>query len=333
MLPRRAPMFWQKNGVAAKALSPLSGFYGWLSQRRRQAYQQGRRWVTWPPAPVIVIGNISVGGTGKTPLVIWMAERAEKLGYRPGVILRGYGGKLRQPTLVTALSDPADVGDEAVLIARHTGLPVAIAAERAAAAQHLIDQAAVNLVISDDGLQHYAMGRDVEIAVVESARGHGNARCLPAGPLREPLDRLNEVDWVISNGRRTDDSMGCYTIEPEQFYAVPSDEPVSLPPGEIHAVAGIGNPQRFFDALSQLGFSVQPHALGDHHVYKPRDFSPLSHLPVVMTEKDAVKCKPLGLDNAFYLRVKATPDAATVAKIDGWFAVAEQRFQARENNR
>ncbi len=331
MLPRRAPRFWYKDSAISRALLPFSKVYGWLGRQKRIAYQRGRRVITWPRAPVMVIGNISVGGTGKTPLVIWTANRAALLGYRPGVVLRGYGGTLRGPTLVNAASQPGDVGDEAVLIARQTGLPVAIAAERAAAASLLIDQAGVDLIISDDGLQHYAMGRDVEIAVVDAARGHGNARCLPAGPLREPVDRLKELDWVVCNGLPSDKTMGRFTMQLEGIYYLGSDELTELPPGQVHAVAGIGNPQRFFDGLTASGFSVTAHAFGDHHVFKVGDFSGMSDSPIVMTEKDAVKCQTLDIDNAYYLRANAVPDTATQAQIDRWLAVAGQRFRERED--
>lgn len=331
MLPRRAPGFWYTNSAISNALLPFSKVYSWLGRLRRSAYQQRRRAITWPQAAVIVIGNISVGGTGKTPLVIWTANRAAHLGYRPGVVLRGYGGRLRGPTLVNQDSPASDVGDEAVLIARQTGLPVAIAAHRAAAAGLLIDQAGCDLIISDDGLQHYAMGRDVEIAVVDATRGHGNARCLPAGPLREPVERLQAVDGVICNGPAIDTTMGQFRMQLEGIYCLASNEPAGLRPGTVHAVAGIGNPQRFFDGLRELGFSVIPHAFGDHHVFKARDFSGMSDSPIIMTEKDAVKCQNLSIGHAYYLRANAVPDTVTQAQIDRWLAIAMQRFRERED--
>ncbi len=330
MLPRRAPRFWQENGGLATALLPLSHLYGWLAQRRRSAYLQGRRTIIWPQAPVMVIGNISVGGTGKTPLVIWTANRAAELGYRPAVVLRGYGGASRGPVLVTAADSPRLMGDEAVLIARQTGLPVAIGVNRAAAAQLLVEQANADLIISDDGLQHYAMGRDVEIAVVDANRGQGNARCLPSGPLREPVERLETVDWVVSNGPPSDASMGQFSMQLAGIHDLGSEEPVALPFGKVHAVAGIGNPSRFFDALTQLGYPVIPHAFPDHHQFKPDDLSCLTDYPVLMTEKDAVKCQSFNLNNAFYVRANAQPDDATQAQMENWLTMARQRFDQRE---
>jgi len=330
VLSRRAPAFWQRDSMASRCLLPLSVLYRSIARQRKAAYKIGRRPVIWPDAGVVVIGNITVGGTGKTPLVVWAAGAALEMGLRPGVILRGYGGRFRGVKTVQAGDDPVEVGDEAVLIAQQTGLPVVVGADRAAAAEAIVAEHGVNLVISDDGLQHFRLGRDIEIAVIDAARGFGNGRCLPAGPLREPVSRLAEVDAVMVNGEPVNDSYGGFTLEPDEFRELTTDRPKEPVSRKVHAVAGIGHPQRFFNTLKTMGYAVVPHSLGDHHAFVAKDFAGLGDRPVVMTEKDAVRCRHLDLKNAYYLRVTARPDAGSEAAMRECLATAMRRYQARK---
>ncbi len=262
--------------------------------------------------PVIVVGNISVGGTGKTPLVIWLATVLEDNGYRPGVISRGYGGRASVwPQLVTSDSDPALVGDEPILIARRTRCPIAVAPRRNAAARALLEAHGCDVLISDDGLQHYGLLRDIEIAVIAGERGLGNGWCLPAGPLREPPSRLREVDFVVTQGRVLDGSL-VMRLHGEQ--ALNLLDPCVVQPLEafagrrIHAVAGIGNPKRFFDDLARIGLELNAHPFPDHHRFTAADLEFGDEHPVLMTEKDAVKCRAFAKAHHWYVPVTAQPD-------------------------
>lgn len=259
-----------------------------------------------PPVPVIVVGNLAVGGSGKTPLVIWLAEALQASGFRVGIVSRGYGGTGPFPLFVGGQTDPVACGDEPALIARHTGLPVVVGPDRVAALLLLVEQG-VDVVVSDDGLQHVALPRTVEIVVVDAQRGHGNGHCLPVGPLREPLSRLDTVDFVVSNGAELPGGvpMG---LQPRVFRRV--DEPrIELSPdgfmarhgARVSAVAGIGNPSRFFATLRKLGFEPAEHPFPDHHRYRVDDLALPS--PVVMTSKDAVKCAGLVGADAWYLDI------------------------------
>ncbi|MBS3786076.1 MAG: tetraacyldisaccharide 4'-kinase [Gammaproteobacteria bacterium] len=314
---RALPAFWLKENWLAKALAPLGAVYGRAMRYRRQQYLDGRRASTQLPTPILVVGNIFVGGTGKTPLVIWLVEGARQQGMTPGVILRGYGGTSAGPESVQHDSDPQTVGDEAVLIAQRTGCAVAIGKDRVAAAQLLIDTASPDLIISDDGLQHYALARDIEIAVIDGERGLGNGRCLPAGPLRECPERLKSVDLVIANGPATPDSDGSFTLKVSGLQPL-SHKIGNVPPvpgNRVHAVAGIGNPQRFFSALTHLGFDVIPHRFADHHAFKPTDLQFGDQRAIIMTEKDAVKCRRFAPLNSWSLPVMADPEPEMEEKL------------------
>ncbi|HVF34811.1 MAG TPA: tetraacyldisaccharide 4'-kinase [Candidatus Saccharimonadia bacterium] len=243
------------------------------------------------PRPVVVVGNLTAGGTGKTPLVVWLVRELSLRGWQPGVILRGYRGSARSPRRVTAGDDAAAVGDEALLIARATGVPVAIGRRRAQAGRLLVDSC--DVLVSDDGLQHWALQRDIEIAVVDGERRYGNGRLLPAGPLREPLERLSRVDHVVANGAahpgevamQLSGSRAVSLCDPTRIVALES-----LRGRTVHAVAGIGNPARFFALLRGFGIEVVPHPYPDHHDYDGRELDlPGSDL-ILVTEKDAVKC-------------------------------------------
>ncbi len=275
-------------------LAPLSLLYCLLVAVRRLGYRSGLLYSRRVSLPVIVVGNITVGGTGKTPLVIALIRLLQQQGFRPAVLSRGYGREDEQKTLrVDIDGSPAESGDEPLLIARESSVPVYVAADRIAAAEQAILDRECDILISDDGLQHYQLQRNIEIAVIDGERQLGNRLCLPAGPLREQPSRLEEVDLVVVNG----ESM---QLQPQQLYKLGSGERRgldSLAGESVHAVAGIGNPERFFTMLSEAGVVVIPHPFPDHHQYNDGDFVSLNGeanpLPILMTEKDAVKCERL----------------------------------------
>jgi tetraacyldisaccharide 4'-kinase len=293
-------------------LSVLFGFSVWL---RRSLYRAGWLASVALPIPVVVIGNITIGGTGKTPLVIWLTHYLRERGYFPGVISRGHGGQAAEPIPVYAGSNPVQVGDEPPLIARHSSCPVWVGRDRVQAAQALLKaHPECNVLISDDGLQHYRLRRDVEIVVVDGAWRFGNNFLLPAGPLREPVSRLNSVDAIIINGTVRKPILANKPVyemqlEGETFYQVSKqDHPVAaaeLPRDRVVAVAGIGHPQRFFAHLHALGFTFTQYDFPDHHFYTSHDL----HFPhaqvILMTEKDAVKCEKIAPEAAWYLHVDA----------------------------
>ncbi|MGH8502109.1 MAG: tetraacyldisaccharide 4'-kinase [Gammaproteobacteria bacterium] len=311
---------WSTRNALTVSLLPLSWLFCALVWLRRQWYLRRSHASSRLPVPVIVIGNISVGGTGKTPLVIWLAELLKANGFRPGIISRGYGGRARKwPQVVTALSDPHEVGDEPVLIARRSHCPTAVDPCRTHAARALLEEYDCDVLISDDGLQHYRLARDLEIAVIDGDKGLGNGWCLPAGPLREPPSRLREVDLVIAHGRRGGARIGHgaiarygMTLSGQQVFNLCDaqlHESLDAFRGcEVHAVAGIGNPTRFFDTLKGRGLAVQTHAFRDHYPFTAADLDFGDSKPVLMTEKDAVKCRAFAKSNHWYLPVSAAPD-------------------------
>jgi tetraacyldisaccharide 4'-kinase len=265
------------------------------------------------PVPVIIVGNITLGGTGKTPLVIWLVHFLVKAGYRPGIVTRGYGGTRRNGPIGVGIDfDPAEVGDEPVLLARRSGVPVVVDTDRPRGARFLIRQYSCDVVVSDDGLQHYALQRDFEIALIDGARRLGNGRCLPAGPLREPAPRLRSVDALIVNGPPQEGEWGM-TLVAMGFQRVGELQtlaPVSQFRGQrVHAVAGIAHPQRFFEQLRRLGLEVIEHPFPDHHPYQSEDLRFNDALEIIMTEKDAVKCERLEGMRAWFLPVEAQSDA------------------------
>lgn len=299
-------MWQQRNGVS-QALRPLSWLYCSVVFLRRWLYRLHLLPSTRIPVPVIVIGNISVGGTGKTPLVVSVVEALKRAGYKPGVISRGYRGKARSwPQQVRPDSDPVMVGDEPILISRRTHCPMAVGPKRVTAAQALLKYSDCDIIVCDDGLQHYALRRDVEILVVDGERRFGNGFCLPAGPLREPVRRKNKVDFIVTNGLA---NLHEYAMQYKGDTLVNLlDENQTLPLAElkgkgVHAVAGIGNPQRFFERLVQLGLDVRQHLFPDHYLYLPRDLDYGKSIPIIMTEKDAVKCKRFAHENMWYLPI------------------------------
>jgi tetraacyldisaccharide 4'-kinase len=314
---RNAPMLNERNALAIwyggvpppRALRAWSLLYGALSAVRRGLYAARVLRRERVAVPVIVVGNLTAGGTGKTPLVIALVEALRARGWNPGVISRGYGGSAEQARRVDATSDPALVGDEARLIFDTTQAPVCIGRDRVTAARELIAGATVDVLIADDGLQHYRLARDVEICVIDGLRRFGNARLLPAGPLREPLRRIGTVDFRVCNGGIPQSGETLMTIAGDllvSLHDARQRQPLGALRGQrVHAVAGIGNPARFFALLSAAGIDVVEHAFGDHHRFTAREIAFDDALPVIMTAKDAVKCRAFAAPHQWYLPVRA----------------------------
>ncbi len=305
-------------------LLPLSALYALAVALRAAPYRFGWRHPVRLRVPVVVVGNITVGGTGKTPLVIHLAQRLAATGEQPGILCRGYGGaSAHWPRQVTPGSDPREVGDEPVLIARRSGLPVAAGPDRAAAGRLLLAQGCT-VLLCDDGLQHQALARDVEIVVMDGARGLGNGFCLPAGPLRESAQRLKQVDAVVVQGSGLSLGRPAFTMDlplGDTLVAVTdgSRRPLAEFVGQtVHAMAGIGHPQRFFGALRQAGLRVVEHPFPDHYDYRPEDLRFAADGVLLMTEKDAVKCARFPLRNAWFVPVSARVDPGLEAKVLAW---------------
>jgi len=306
---KRLDYYWYARSPWLLLLAPLALVYRLAVYVRRLAY----RWGVLPAhklaRPVIIVGNITAGGTGKTPLVAWLAVYLKQKGFHPGIVARGYGGKAGSwPQQVRPDSDPNIVGDEAVMLAGLTACPMAVAPDRVAAARALLEHSDCDVIISDDGLQHYALKRDLEIAVIDGVRRFGTGFFIPAGPLREPLQRLREVDLVVVNGLagrgeypmrlQSVNARGLQHPEQQQALAEFRGQPV-------HAVAGIGNPERFFDSLRQAGMQVEAHAFPDHYRFRMEDIRFADERPVFMTEKDAVKCRHFAGGNEWVVPVIA----------------------------
>jgi tetraacyldisaccharide 4'-kinase len=305
--------YWYRRGAIAWLLWPVSLLFGVVVLARRILYKLRILRSRHPGIPVIVVGNVTVGGTGKTPLAIWLAEFLKSKGWSPAIVSRGYGAKVQSPRAATIASDAGEVGDEPILLSRRSGCPVWVGADRLAViAAMRASQPEVNVVILDDGLQHYRLRRDLELAVVD-ARGVGNGFLLPAGPLREPAWRLRTVDAVVANGlsRKEDFSMVLVGDALHRMTDSRERRPLSAFAGqEVHAVAGIGDPKRFFLQLGAAGIKVQPHPFADHHAFKPSELEFGDELPVLMTEKDAVKLRHAAQPNWWVLPVTARLDAA-----------------------
>lgn len=327
---------WRRLGGGALVFLPLAGLFRLLSWLRRALYRIGVL-ASWKAGvPVVVVGNITAGGTGKTPLVIAVVESLRSAGRRPGVVSRGYGrvppteadprGVVR---VLPGVATPEHFGDEPVLIARRTGVPVYLSPDRPAAARALLDgHPETDVLVSDDGLQHYALARDVEIAVVDAELGFGNGLPLPSGPLREPVSRLREVDCVVLHSAAgagfarearvpglapaaAPQRVFPMTLAGERFVSFSGQElePAQFVLGargrRVAAVAGIGNPARFFAHLGRLGVSAERHAFEDHHHFQPAELRLPGVELVVMTEKDAVKCAAFADARMWFLRVEA----------------------------
>lgn len=314
---RRAlhPLLW--------LLVPLNWLFVGVSSLRRAAFKLRLKSSYRAPVPVVVVGNISVGGTGKTPLTLALVEILRDAGYKPGIIARGYGGQGPFPQLVSTNSEPGQVGDEPFMLHQVAQVPVCVSPNRGQAAAHLLANSDCDVILSDDGLQHYALARDIEIAVVDQSRGLGNGWRLPCGPLREPQRRLKSVDFVVVNqvqqspasvqGRPVPEKIVeakgvAMSISALGWRRVKDDQTIETPDGEgVIAVAGIGNPQRFFNLLEdQCLHIIETRVFDDHHAYQAADFFNVSNLyPLVMTEKDAVKCRSFARPHWYYLKVGA----------------------------
>lgn len=307
---------WYSKNPLLYLLAPLAAVYCSIAQLKRLSYRAGLRKTKHFQPPLIVVGNITVGGTGKTPLVIALANFLATQGYRPGIVSRGYGGaSAHTPQIITAKSDPLLVGDEAVLMARRAHCPVVVAHKRVAAVGMLLRHYPCDVILSDDGLQHYALGRTLEIAVIDGERRFGNQLCLPAGPLREPLSRLKQVDFLVTQGDAPLANEWGIRLSPQAIYKLTNaEEKLYTPPVQpVHAVAGIGNPQRFFIQLQQLGFTIIPHAFPDHHQFTAEDLDFGDNAMVIMTEKDAVKCEKFAQQHHWCLPVAGECDPQFLA--------------------
>ncbi|MCP5196044.1 MAG: tetraacyldisaccharide 4'-kinase [Gammaproteobacteria bacterium] len=298
--------------LVAVLLWPLSLLFGVAVRGRRLLYKHGLLHSEAVGAPVVVVGNISVGGTGKTPLVARLVELLRETGYKPGIVSRGYGGQSAEwPRHVTVDSDPSQVGDEPVMLARRCRCPIVVDPDRVAAARVLLETYDCNVVLSDDGLQHYRLRRDIEIAVVDGLRRLGNGACLPAGPLREPPSRLQKVDFVIGNGAASDNE---YLMSLRGETALNLVDPLvsvtlaGFRKSTVHAVAGVGNPRRFFNYLRHARLHLIEHPFPDHYFFGLKDLRFPQDLPVLMTEKDAIKCRAFASEDWWYVPVNAHLD-------------------------
>ncbi|NMG43700.1 tetraacyldisaccharide 4'-kinase [Aromatoleum toluvorans] len=326
-MARGSPAWWRSRSLAACLLQPVSVLFGALAAARRSRYRRDPGRVERLPVPVIVVGNIAVGGSGKTPVVDWLVRELRAAGWTPGVVSRGYGGQIEGVALVPADGDPAVFGDEPVLLARLTGCPVAVGADRPAAARALLAaHPACNVLVSDDGLQHYRLARDVELVVVDE-RTLGNRWLLPAGPLREPVSRLREVDAVIAHGPLSADVHGALGDTPVFPMRLEGDALVSLHDARerclpdafrgrrVHAIAGIGRPERFFAQLRAMGLDVVPHPFPDHHPFTAADLAFAPGEPKILTSKDAVKCSAFAPANTWEFPVRAQIPAGAAEHI------------------
>jgi tetraacyldisaccharide 4'-kinase len=302
---------WYQTSVPFWAIIflPLSIIYVFILRIRLFLYQLGCKAIYYSPIPTVVVGNLTVGGTGKTPLVIHLANLLTERKLRVGIISRGYKGNAKLPTWVTSKSDPRLVGDEAVLLATRLNCPIVVARKRVLAMQTLLRSGAVDVVISDDGLQHYALGRHIEIVVIEGKHRFGNGFCLPLGPLREPKNKLNTVDLIVTNGGIPEKNEYDMYLRPLDLYNACDPnltQAISFfKETKIHAVAGIGFPQRFFELLRELGLVVIPHSFPDHHAFTVQDIYFEDEFPVIMTEKDFVKCKEFVTKQHWVLPIEA----------------------------
>ncbi len=304
---------WYRPYSLSLLLLPITGLFCSIVCLRRLAYQQGWLSSFVCNIPVIIVGNISVGGTGKTPVVIAIAQYLQSMGLKPAIISRGYGGKQPlQPIAVSSDSIASEVGDEALLLARRANCPVWIGRKRALVAQAVAQTTDCNIIVTDDGLQHYALARDIELAVIDAKRGHGNGFCLPAGPLREPISRLKQVDFVILNG--TGAGLSNLTADTQINYQMA--KVLNVKAGlnmkrnlndwqgkTVHAVAGIGHPQRFFQLFAPYKIDIIHHSFPDHHLYSEKELDFGDEHDIIMTEKDAVKCQLFAKSNMYYLPI------------------------------
>lgn len=321
---------WYSGATWLYLLWPLSLFYHLIILIRRWCYRAGVFQIYRSDLPVVVVGNITVGGTGKSPLVCYLVESLRENGFNPGVVSRGYGAKLGKTQVreVFANSLPSEVGDEPLMLKRRLACPVFVSPSRVAAVQAL-EKTACDIIVADDGLQHYSLARDIEICVFDGKRKWGNGHLLPMGPLREPISRIQSIPFLVNNGTHKAQSYGqaalsqrtfCMSLVAEQLLSLKDRSARSLADfngQSVHAVAAIGHPERFFKTLAKAGLKPMTHAFPDHYAYQRQDFNfadapgadsdsnSSTEAPIIMTEKDAVKCQSFDLENAWYLPVSA----------------------------
>ncbi len=326
------PAFWNQKKWQSYALLPMAKLVCWEAKRRLNRFNQN------PPknsskATIVVVGNIVVGGTGKTPFIIWLVNQLEQQGLKVGIISRGYGAESKDwPKLVTDSSHASEVGDEPLMLYKQTSCPLAVSPKRIEALQLLESNYDLDVIISDDGLQHFALPRDIEVVVIDAQRQFGNGYCMPSGPLREPLERIAQVDFTVWNGLDQDQeipsleykqkSAAKMQLRPVKFRSVKNpeteltiDEFIDKYTGlKKTAVAGIGNPARFFNSLNGLDLNVDGHAFADHHAYQLTELDKFAK-PLIMTEKDAVKCRQFAKDDWWYLQIEPVSGSKVVDEI------------------
>ncbi len=310
---------WYKKSLWLYLLYPFSFIFSYLTSRRRRKFIKNKKISFKADIPIVVVGNLTIGGTGKTPLVKYIANELAHRGYKPGIVSRGYGGKFKETLQVTNETSVKETGDEAQILSK-LNFPFYIDKNRVRAVKKLINDHDCDVIISDDGLQHYKMGRDIEIAVIDGKRRFGNNLTFPAGPLRESKNRLSSVDFIVNNSGPTEEGEFLMNISPTKFVHLKSGKSYSVDKWpmhkQIHAVAGLGNPGRFFDLLDKLGFDSIRHPFPDHHNFSSSDIFYLDHLPIVMTEKDASKCKDFDNNKIWYLTIDADVTNKFIDKLD-----------------
>ena len=310
---------WYKKSLWLYLLYPFSLLFSFLTTRRRKKFTKNKIESYTPDIPIIVVGNLTIGGTGKTPLVKHIAMELLNKGYKPGIVSRGYGGKFKETLKVDSNTPVKKTGDEAQILAK-LNLPFYIDKNRVRAVKTLINNHDCNVIISDDGLQHYKMGRAIEIAVIDGKRRFGNNLTFPAGPLRESKKRLKTVDFIVNNSGPTEEGEFLMNISPSKFIHLKSGKSYNIDNWpmhkQIHAVAGLGNPGRFFDLLNKLGFEIIRHPYPDHHKFTSSDLFYLDHLPIMMTEKDASKCIDFDNNKIWYLTIDADVNNRFIDKLD-----------------
>jgi tetraacyldisaccharide 4'-kinase len=299
---------WYNKSIWLYLLYPFSLLFSYLTSRRRRKFLKDKSKSYKSNTPIIVVGNLTIGGTGKTPLVKYIATELINRGYKPGIVSRGYGGKFKETLKVDENTSVNETGDEAQILSK-LKIPFYIDKNRVRAVEKVNKNHDCDVIISDDGLQHYKMKRDIEIAVIDGKRRFGNKLTFPAGPLRESIKRLDSVDFVVNNSGPTEEEEFLMNISPSEFVHLKSGKSYKVEEwpmhNQVHAVAGLGNPGRFFDLLGKLGFDIIRHPFPDHHNFVSSDIFYLDHLPIIMTEKDASKCKDFDNNKIWYLKIDA----------------------------
>ena len=299
---------WYNKSIWLYLLYPFSLLFSYLTSRRRRKFLKDKNKSYKSEIPIIVVGNLTIGGTGKTPLVKYIATELINRGYKPGIVSRGYGGKFKETLKVDENTSVKETGDEAQILAK-LNIPFYIDKNRVRAVDKINKNHDCDVIISDDGLQHYKMKRNIEIAVIDGKRRFGNKLTFPAGPLRESIKRLDSVDFIVNNTGPTEEKEFLMSISPSEFVHLKSGKSYKIDEwpmhNQVHAVAGLGNPGRFFDLLGKLGFDIIRHPFPDHHNFLSSDIFYLDHLPIVMTEKDASKCKDFDNNKIWYLKIDA----------------------------